>query len=97
MSEQPTTVEVKIMDKEYLVTCPEEKQAALLEAARHLDKKMREIRHSGKVFGTERIAVMAALNITHDLLQQGSMSDSTARLLKAMDNKLGVALGEPDP
>ncbi len=96
MSEKPTTVEVKILDKEYLVACPEEQQAALQEAARHLDKKMREIRHSGKVFGTERIAVMAALNITHDLLQQDTMSDSATRLLAAMDNKLGAALGDSE-
>ncbi|OEY65673.1 cell division protein ZapA [Marinobacter sp. X15-166B] len=96
MPEQPTTVEVKILDKEYLVACPAEKQAALLEAAGHLDQKMREIRTSGKVFGTERIAVMAALNITHELLQQGTMSDSTTRILRSMDTKLGLALGESD-
>ena len=52
----------------HLVACPEEERDALARAARHLDSKMREIRSSGKVFGTERIAVMAALNITHELL-----------------------------
>ncbi len=95
MSKQPTTVEVKILDKEYLVACPEEEQEALIRAARHLDGKMREIRTSGKVFGTERIAVMAALNMTHDLLERDTMSDATSTLLKAMDNKLEDALGEP--
>ena len=60
MSKQSTTVEVKILDKEYLVACPAEEQDALIRAARHLDGKMRQIRTSGKVFGTERIAVMAA-------------------------------------
>ena len=68
MPQQPTTVEVKILDKEYLVACPQEEQEALLRSARHLDTKMREIRASGKVFGTERIAVMAALNITNEML-----------------------------
>lgn len=95
MSTQPTTVEVKILDKEYLVACPEEEQEALIRAARHLDGKMREIRTSGKVFGTERIAVMAALNMTHELLEKDSMSDATSTILKAMDNKLEDALGEP--
>lgn len=95
MSTQPTTVEVKILDKEYLVACPEEEQEALIRAARHLDNKMREIRTSGKVFGTERIAVMAALNMTHELLEKDSMSDATSTLLKAMDSKLEDALGEP--
>ncbi|HET8800834.1 MAG TPA: cell division protein ZapA [Marinobacter sp.] len=94
MSQQSTTVEVKILDKEYLVACPEEEREALERAARHLDSKMREIRASGKVFGTERIAVMAALNITHELLERDTMSDATSTILKAMDNKLDTALGD---
>ncbi|PSF08274.1 cell division protein ZapA [Marinobacter fuscus] len=95
MSQSSTTVEVRILDKEYLVACPQEEQEALLKAARHLDTKMREIRSTGKVFGTERIAVMAALNITHELLERDTMSDATSSLLKAMDNRLDKALGEP--
>ncbi|ERS82725.1 MULTISPECIES: cell division protein ZapA [Marinobacter] len=95
MSQTPTTVEVRILDKEYLVACPQEEQEALLRAARHLDTKMREIRSSGKVFGTERIAVMAALNITHELLERDTMSDATSSILRAMDNRLDEALGEP--
>ncbi len=95
MSKQSTTVEVKILDKEYLVACPVEEQEALIRAARHLDSKMREIRASGKVFGTERIAVMAALNMTHELLERDTMSEATSTLLKAMDSKLENALGEP--
>mgnify|MGYP001260292851 FL=1 len=95
MSQTPTTVEVRILDKEYLVACPQEEQEALLRAARHLDTKMREIRSSGKVFGTERIAVMAALNITHELLERDTMSDATSSILRSMDNRLDEALGEP--
>jgi cell division protein ZapA len=95
MSKQSTTLEVKILDKEYLVACPAEEQEALIRAARHLDSKMRQIRTSGKVFGTERIAVMAALNMTHELLERDTMSDATSTLLKAMDSKLENALGEP--
>ena len=95
MSQTPTTVEVRILDKEYLVACPQEEQEALLRAARHLDTKMCEIRSSGKVFGTERIAVMAALNITHELLERDTMSDATSSILRAMDNRLDEALGEP--
>lgn len=94
MPQHPTTVEVKILDKEYLVACPEEQQNALLQAARHLDIKMREIRSSGKVFGTERIAVMAALNITHDFLERDTMSSAASSILNAMDEKLDTALGE---
>jgi cell division protein ZapA len=94
MPQQPTTVEVKILDKEYLVACPQEEQEALLRSARHLDTKMREIRASGKVFGTERIAVMAALNITNEMLERDTMSDTSSSILNAMDEKLDTALGE---
>ena len=94
MPQQPTTVEVEILDKEYLVACPQEEQEALLRSARHLDTKMREIRASGKVFGTERIAVMAALNITNEMLERDTMSDTASSILNAMDEKLDTALGE---
>ena len=94
MPQQPTTVEVKILDKEYLVACPQEEQEALLRSARHLDTKMREIRASGKVFGTERIAVMAALNITNEMLERDTRSDTASSILNDMDEKLDTALGE---
>ena len=65
----PNTVAVKILDKEYQVACPEEQEAALVTSAKYLDKQMRGIRDTGKVIGIERIAVMAALNISYELLQ----------------------------
>ncbi|HCW89156.1 MAG TPA: cell division protein ZapA [Marinobacter sp.] len=92
MSKQPNTVEVKILDKEYLVACPDDARSALLNAADHLDTRMREIRASGKVFGTERIAVMAALNIAHDLLERDTMSDAASDILRTMDTRLDQAL-----
>lgn len=63
------TVTVKILDKDYQVACPAEQEAELLVSAKYLDKQMRGIRDSGKVIGLERIAVMAALNISHELLR----------------------------
>lgn len=66
------TVIVKILDKDYQVACPPEQEPALIKAARHLDQQMRGIRSSGKVVGLERIAVMAALNISHELLERGT-------------------------
>lgn len=97
MAKSPTTVEVSILDKDYLVACPPDQQDALRRAARHLDSKMREIRTTGKVLGTERIAVMAALNITHDLLEDSSMSGAADDVLRTMDQKLDQALGTPHP
>lgn len=58
---------------------------------------MREIRTTGKVLGTERIAVMAALNITHELLEDSSMSGAADDLLRSMDEKLDSALGGSQP
>lgn len=66
---QPHTVTVKILDKDYQVACPEDQEAELMVSARYLDKQMRSIRDTGKVIGLERIAVMAALNISHELLR----------------------------
>lgn len=67
---QSNTVTVHILDKEYCIACPPGEHNNLESAARYLDDKMREIRSSGKVIGADRIAVMAALNITHDLLHK---------------------------
>ena len=75
MSGDVNTVRVHILDKDYQVACPAEEREALIESARYLDQQMRSIRQSGKVIGIERIAVMAALNITHELIQQNQQSD----------------------
>ncbi len=69
MSEPNPLIKVQILGKEYPISCPEQEQHDLLIAARYLDDKMRQIRNTGRVIGTERIAVMAALNIAHELLQ----------------------------
>ena len=87
------TLEVKILDKDYLVACPQETQSKLRVAAGELDNKMREIRASGKVHGTERIAVMAALNIAYDLLQTHESKLGEAKLLEEIEEKLDSALG----
>lgn len=62
------TLNLKILDKDLKIACPSEQVDSLSEAARLLDTRMREIRDHGKVSGAEKIAVMAALNLAHDLL-----------------------------
>jgi len=62
------SMDVSIMGREFRVACPDDEQEELLAAVSYLDRKMREIRDSGKVIGVERIAIMAALNIAHELL-----------------------------
>ena len=61
-------LQINIMGREFRVACPEEEQKGLLEAVDYLNQKMHEIRDNGKVIGLERIAIMAALNITHEFL-----------------------------
>lgn len=68
MTSEATRVSIRILEKEYHVACPPEERRALIDSAELLNSRMREIRDSGKVVGLDRIAVMAALNITNELL-----------------------------
>lgn len=98
------TVVVKILGKDYQVACPPGQQEALVESARYLDDQMATIRQNGKVIGLERIAVMAALNISYELLQNSppttkgkSKADNPAdklsgKQLKSLNDKLEEAL-----
>ena len=61
-------LDVSIMGREFRIACSEEEQKDLLKSIEYLNNKMREIRDAGKVIGVERIAIMAALNITHEFL-----------------------------
>ena len=68
MSTKPKTLDISIMGRNYKVACADEEREALRAAVEYLDQKMTEIKRAGKIAGTERIAVMAALNISHELL-----------------------------
>jgi cell division protein ZapA len=96
VSSGPQPVSVKILDKEYRIACEEGQREGLIACARYLDERMREIRRSGRVIGTERIAVMAALNITHDLLEQTGAkaiaTDSIHRRLSELQDRIELAL-----
>jgi cell division protein ZapA len=89
-------VNVKILDKEYQVSCPPDERAALLDSAALLNAKMREIRDSGRVVGLERIAVMAALNIANDLIRsrdRGDVLETKAKArVRAMRERVESAL-----
>ncbi|MBT7109005.1 MAG: cell division protein ZapA [Methylococcales bacterium] len=61
------SVSLSILGKEYKVSCTTEEKDNLTHSAQRLDNKMREIRDSGKVTNAERVAVMAALNLVHDI------------------------------
>ncbi|BBE49844.1 Cell division protein ZapA [Ferriphaselus amnicola] len=94
------TLEVTLLDREFRVACPEEDEADLLAAVTYLDKKMREIQAAGKTASMERIAVMAALNIAHELLKTrlgaGFDLGEFKRRMQAMQATVDSALAEQD-
>lgn len=67
----PRSIEITILGRAYKVACSREEEPALVAAAHYLDDKMREIRDASKVIGAERIAIMAGLNLAHELLSSG--------------------------
>ena len=96
MSESSKAVSVTILDKEYLISCDEDERELLHRAIEYLNVKMKDVKGTGKVIGSERIAVMAALNITHELLAYKSENDDyTSRvdgLVRRLQNKIDDAL-----
>lgn len=91
---QAVAVDVHILDKEYRVMCPEEEREALVAAARQLDSRMRQIRDNGRVIGTERIAVMAALNVVHELMQNDSSRSETDKGIADRLRRLTLRIDE---
>ena len=89
-------INVSILDKDYKVACPPGEQSALLESAKFLDGKMREMRDSGTIMGSERIAVITALNMANDLLKTGNVDKELGQelppRLKDLENKISRVL-----
>ncbi len=101
MTQEPSSqVTVRILDRDYHVACPPEEREALLRAADYLSAQMAEIRDSGRVVGMDRIAVMVALNLTHQFLQSEQQREDvttlTARRLERMRLTLLEASGEKE-
>jgi len=100
MSTTTKTLDIKILDRELRIACPEEERGELLDAVAYLDKKMREIRDAGKIASVERIALMAALNITHELLTmkvgKGIDLADFKRRMDSMQAAIDEALAEQD-
>lgn len=95
--EQTSTVDIFILDKAYKISCPPNEQDNLRRAALYLDRKMRDIRGSGKMLGLERIAVIAALNISHELLglrQQGSEGPVSAEAISQLITRMEQTLAD---
>jgi len=97
MSDSIARVTIRILEKEYHVACPAEEKAALMASAELLNRKMREIRDSGKVVGLDRVAVMAALNLANEYLKAKNSDEELQNIvglrIRAMREKLDEALG----
>ena len=99
-SESAKTLDVTILDREFRVVCSEVERPELLDAVAYLDKKMHEIRDIGKVITIERIAIMSALNIAHELqttrLDSGFDMSEFKRRIKHMEATIDALLAEQD-
>ena len=97
MTEMYAHVSVRILEKEYQVSCPASERTDLLDSAELLNAKMREIRDSGKVVGLDRIAVMAALNMANELLRtkakDEALETSLGPRLKVLNERVESVLG----
>ena len=100
MADGQKTVEVNLLGRSYRVACDDGEREALMQAVAYLDGKMNEIRKAGKVTGTERIAVMAALNVAHELLsvKVGSGFDlgQAKSRLSALESQLDAAIAKQE-
>ena len=96
----PKTVEVTLLGRSYRVACEDHEREALLQAVAYLDAKMNEIRKNGKVMGAERIAVMAALNVAHELLTiklgTGFDMGQAKRRLLALESQIDAAIAKQE-
>jgi cell division protein ZapA len=95
MNDDNLAVTIKILDKEFRIACPESERDSLLASAHYLNTRMKEVRDSG-VVGQDRIAVMTALNMAHDLLAQKGKSEnyvkSMSSRIQSLQEKIETAL-----
>jgi cell division protein ZapA len=100
MAGSAKTIEINILGRSYKIACGDGEREALMEAVAYLDGKMGEIKNAGKVSGTDRIAVMAALNITHELLSMklgnGFDIGQAKRRISMIEAKLDEVLARQD-
>ena len=94
------TIEVNLLGRSYRVACSDSEREGLLQAVAYLEGKMGEIKKAGKVAGTERIAMMAALNIAHELLSmrlgEGFDVGAARRRIDGIEAMLEAALAKQE-
>lgn len=93
MNENIIPVSINILDKEYRIACTKEEREDLLVSSKYLDSKMRELKDGGKIVGPDKIAVVAALNIAHELIQLRVQHVQLGEKLDTLGNRIDQALG----
>jgi cell division protein ZapA len=91
------SLSIIILDKEYRVACPPGEEESLHASANELNKKLSEIKRKGAVIGTERIAIMAALNICHEMLTGKTIETEYADLnsrIESLSEKIDSSMRE---
>jgi len=93
---KPIPVNLHILDKDYVVACPEEERDTLIASADYLNEKVQLVREGGKVVSTERMVVVSALNIIHEYLHYKQDKESNIQAISKdigqLQEKIGVAL-----
>ena len=101
MSSEAVPVIIQVLDKDYTVACPPEEKEGLLESAELLNRRMREVRDSGKVMGAERMAVMTALNVIHEFTRERIEREravaETDAAIRTLEGKLANAVPRRTP
>ena len=90
------SITISVLGRDYQIACPPDEEESLRRAARYLDQQMEQMKNRSASLGYEKIAVLAALNITHDFLKlsQEANSSETASLrdIKQLEKKIDNAL-----
>ena len=86
---------ISVLDKEYRVACPTDEKDGLKASASMLNEKLSEIKEKGTVIGSERVAIMAALNLSHEVLsgkalanENTELNERISRLSEKIDNTM---------
>ncbi|MDZ7748890.1 MAG: cell division protein ZapA [Halofilum sp. (in: g-proteobacteria)] len=97
MSGSSVPVTIRILDREYQIACREDEREALQAAASMVHERMQEVRSRGNVIGTDRVAVMAALNMAHELIALKETEESCERMrnrVSELQDRVATALSE---
>jgi cell division protein ZapA len=95
---QPIPVNLRILEKDYVIACPEEERETLIASAQYLNQRVQQVRDGGKIVSTERIVVVSALNIIHEYLQYKQRQENEIQTfdeqIALMQEKIEVALSD---